>query len=416
MGEVMRWVVLMLMMCVGLFGDENIPIQIAPVSDEALRLYRTGNVLWIVQQIFPMALFALVIFSGFSTTMRNWSKRCTRRWVGQVALYVIFLGIFLFLANLPLSYYAEYVRPHEYGLSSQSLPKWLSDTLISTVISLVVGCLVTLVVYGLMRKSPKRWWLYCSFLTLPFIVLAVLVTPLWIEPLFNKFGPMKNKELEAKILHLADCAGIEGGRVYEVDKSQDTSMLNAYVTGFGNTKRIVLWDTIIHKLTTKELLFVMGHEMGHFVLHHIEKDILFQFALSIVLFLFLSTAVQFIRRNKKALHMESISDIASLPLLLLMAQLFFFLTGPISNAFSRHLEHEADCFGLEITQDSGAAASAFVKLQEENLAHPTPGALFVFWRASHPPLGERVNYCNTYHPWKEGKPLQFQKYIKPDCY
>ena len=124
-------------------------------------------------------------------------------------------------------------------------------------------------------KSPRRWWLYTSALAVPFIILIVLVQPVWIDPLFNRFGPMQDKALEAEILALADRAGIEGGRVFEVAKSEDTKALNAYVNGFGSTKRIVLWDTIIKALDRRKLLVVMGHEMGHYVLDHLWQLIAF---------------------------------------------------------------------------------------------------------------------------------------------
>lgn len=411
---ILGWILGMLA-CPELFCAEPPPVQVPAMSEQALRFYQSGNVLWVIQQLYPIILFAVILFSGFSALMRNWAKRCTPVWSLQILIYVVIFAAVLFVANLPLSYYAEYARLHQYGLSSQGIGKWFGDTLISSGITLIAGMVIVLIVYGLIKKSPRRWWFYASLLTLPFIILAVLITPLWVEPLFNKFGPMKDKALEAKILHLADCAGIEGSRVYEVDKSQDTKMLNAYVTGFGNTKRIVLWDTIIAKLTPDELLFVMGHEMGHFVLHHIEQDIVFQFALSFLLFLFLSYAGVLIKKSRKKWKVEGLGDIASLPLLLLMVNLFFLVTAPLSNAFSRHLEHEADCFGLEVTRNNHAAANAFVKLQQENLGNPSPGFLYLHWRSTHPPLADRIGYCNTYRPWKEGQPLQFQRYIKHSC-
>jgi len=398
-----------------LAGADEMRVEMPKMSEVALQFYKSGNWLWAVQQLFPLLLLGVIIFSGLSAKISYWAQRSTKKKGWQAILYMAIFGALLFLANLPLSYYADFVRPHYYGLSSQQWEKWLGNELKSAAITFCIGISIVLVIYALMRKSSKRWWIYASLLTLPFIILAVLVTPLWIEPLFNKFGPMKDKVLEAKILHLAECVGIEGGKVYEVDKSQDTSMVNAYVTGFGATKRIVLWDTIIAKLTPDELLFVMGHEMGHFVLHHIEKDILFQFLMSFLLFYCLSCAPFVIKKSKKYIKFNSVTDIASLPLLLLMSLLFFFITAPLSNAFSRYLECEADSFGLEVTQNNHAAATAFVKLQQENLGNPTPGPLFVFWRATHPPLAQRVEYCNTYQPWKEGKPLQFQSYIHKEC-
>jgi Zn-dependent protease with chaperone function len=245
-------------------------------------------------------------------------------------------------------------------------------------------------------------------LAIPFLTLSILVAPIWIDPLFNKFGPMQNKELETKILQLADRAGIEGGRVYEVAKSEDTKTVNAYVTGFGATKRIVLWDTIIAKLNEDELLFVMGHEMGHYVLGHVWKSILF-FSLLIIVTLYAihRTAGWLITRYQGRFGFTELSDIASLPLIILLFSAYFLIISPIALAYSRHNEHEADRFGLEITRNNHAAATAFVKLQEENLAVPRPNILVKLWQASHPPLGERIDFANEYRPWERGEPLRY---------
>src|SRR5262249_53085087 len=152
---------------------------------------------------------------------------------------------------------------------------WLGDSLKTLMIGLVAGGPFLWVPYLLLDKSPRRWWLYSGLLTVPFLFLVLFITPIWIEPLFNDFGPMKDKALETKILALARRAGIDDSRVFEVEKSVDTNAVNAYVNGFLGTKRIVLWDTLLSKLSDRETLFVMGHEMGHFVLHHLLQGVLF---------------------------------------------------------------------------------------------------------------------------------------------
>ncbi len=271
------------------------------MSAKAAQFYRSGNILWVVQQLVPILIFCALLFTGISAKLRNIARRWGKSWFGEVVVYWVLFALIFFIIEFPLAYYTDFVRPHNYGLSSQEFSKWFIDTLKASAITFVIGGAIVLVVYWLIKKSPKRWWLYAALLTLPFTVLSILIGPLWIEPLFNRFGPMKDKVLEAKILHLAERAGISGTRVFEVDKSQDTNMVNAYVTGFGHSKRIVLWDTIIAKLTPDELLFVMGHEMGHYVLHHIEKSIIFEFAMNFLLFLFLSTAPFVIKKNKKEL-------------------------------------------------------------------------------------------------------------------
>jgi Zn-dependent protease with chaperone function len=180
-----------------------------------------------------------------------------------------------------------------------------------------------------------------------------------------------------------------------------------------NTKRIVLWDTIIAKLNEKELLFVMGHEMGHYVLGHVVKAILF-FSLLILITLYAAyrTAGGLINKFKDRFGFDQLADIASLPLLLLLVNVFFLVITPIAFTFTRYQEHEADRFGLEITQRNHAAATAFVKLQQENLGNPRPGLLYKLWRSSHPTLGERIDFCNEYRPWEKGEPLKYEEFFR----
>jgi len=312
-----------------------------------------------------------------------------------------------------LSYYTGFVREHAYGLSNQTFNKWIGDSLKSLGVGIVFGVLLLWVPYLLLKRSPRRWWLYTGLLMIPFLVFVSLIAPVWIDPLFNKFGPMRNKTLESHILALADRAGIEGSRVFEVAKSEDTKTLNAYVAGFGHTKRIVLWDTTIAALDEREMLFVMGHEMGHYVLGHVWRTIVFFSALILAtLFAIHRTAGWFIRRFEPRFGFSELADVASLPLILLMFGLYSFAVTPVALAFTRHHEHEADRFGLELTRDNHAAATAFVKLQQENLAVPRPGWLFKMWRSSHPSLGERIDFSNDYRPWQTGMPPVYESLFK----
>src|SRR5436190_14248463 len=242
----------------------------------------------------------------------------------------------------------------------------------------------------------------------------VFITPVWIDPLFNKFSPMKDKELEAEIIALAERAGIDGSRVFEVEKSADTKAVNAYMTGFMGTKRIVLWDTLIAKLDRRELLTVMGHEIGHYVLRHVLQGILLSSGLTFLgLYLFYRVSGRVIGRFKARFGFERLSDIASWPFILL-----FFTAGnlaiePFILAFSRHLEHEADRFALEITRDNHADATASVKLQIQNLNVPRPGLFYTLWRASHPSVGERIDFANAYKPWLKGEELKYDHLFQP---
>jgi Zn-dependent protease with chaperone function len=389
------------------------PVPVPEPSEKALSYYRSGIVLWVVNVLWGLLIPALFLFTGFSARIRDWAKRIGRWWFFVIGVYFAIFLIINFVIDLPLSYYQGFVREHAYGLSNQTLGKWFGDEITGLLITVVVGFLFLWIPYLLLKKCPRRWWLYTGLLAIPFLILSILVTPIWIEPLFNKFGPMKNKELEAKILQLAERAGIEGGRVYEVAKSEDTKTLNAYVTGFGATKRIVLWDTTIAKLDENELLFVMGHEMGHYVLGHVWKTILFLSLLIIVtLYAIHRTAGWLINKFHRRFGFTELSDIASLPLIILLLSAYFLIVGPIALAFSRHNEHEADRFGLEITQNNHAAATAFVKLQQENLGVPRPNVLVKLWQASHPTLGERIDFANEYRPWERGEPLRYDHLFK----
>jgi STE24 endopeptidase len=389
-------------------ANEEAPVPIPEPSDKALEYYRSGNVLWIVGLLWGLLVPAAFLFTGFSGRLRTWAQKLGQKRFLVIGIYFVIFAVFMFILDLPLSYYEGFAREHAYGLSNQTFAKWSGDEVKGLAVGLIAGLLFLWIPYLLVNKSPRRWWLYISLLAIPFMIFVMVISPVWVDPLFNDFRPMKDKALEAKILALAQRAGIEGGRVYEVNKSVDTSAVNAYVTGFFQTKRIVLWDTILAKLSANETLVVVGHEMGHYVLRHILTGLIFAFFLILaVLYLTYRAANSIMKRYGNRFGFDSLADVASLPLFLMLFAVFSFALSPIAMAFSRHQEHEADRFALEITRDNHDAATAFVKLQRENLSIPRPGALFKFWRLSHPAIGERIDFCNTYHPWRSGQPLKY---------
>ena len=390
-------------------GSADAPVVVPAPSEKALRYFRGGNAIWLVEQLLGLALPLLLLFTGLSARLRTFSAGIARgHFYPTLVIYLVVLSVAMSLVELPLSYYVGYVREHAYGLSAQRLSKWTGDQLKGLVIGLIVGALVLWVPYLLLARSPTRWWLWTGALSLPFFALVLLVTPIWIAPLFNKFGPMKDKALETEVLATASQAGVEGARVYEVDKSADTEKVNAYVTGIGNTKRIVLWDTLLARLKPRQIRFVVGHELGHYVLGHVLTSIFISAALIIVgLYGAHRTADLLLGRFGARFGFQQLSDIASLPLLMLLLSLFSLVITPATLALSRYHEHEADRFALELTHDNHAGASAFVALQQQNLAVPRPGALYKIFRASHPPIGERVDFINQYHPWRQGQPGRY---------
>ena len=376
----------------------------------AMQFYKSGNILWIVEQAWTFIIPLLFLMTGFTGRLATFSHKVGRNWFFTIAVYLVLFIALYQLLFLPLEFYAGYIRLHAYGLSEQPISRWLANYIKGGVVAIVGAVAFVWIFYLLLKKSPRRWWFYSSLASIGVLFITVFIQPIWIDPLFNKFGPMKNKELEQQILHLASRAGIENGRVFEVDKSQDTKTLNAYVVGFGSTNRIVLWDTTIQQMPTDQILFVMGHEMGHYVLHHIWWDMVYLTVLSFAIFYLTYRSANFLlKRYHKRFGFTHLHQIASLPLLLFLITLFLFLLSPLSNYISRCMEHEADRFGLEITQNNKAAAEGFITLQQKNLGNPRPGNFYKFWRASHPPLGERIDFSNCYCPWKQGQQLKYEK-------
>jgi Zn-dependent protease with chaperone function len=393
-------------------ADSAAPVPIPTASPLSERHYESGNVLWIVSTLWGFVVPAVILFSGLSAFLRDRATRLGKYWYFSLVIYLALLTAIIFAVNLPLDYYAGFVRPHEYGLSSQSAGKWLHDEFVGLGLGLAAGALLLWIPYLLLKHATRRWWLYTWLASIPITLFVALVEPIWIEPLFNRFGPMQDTRLEERILDLAHRAGIDGAHVFEVDKSVDTNELNAYVTGIGSTKRIVLWDTIIKQFTPGELLMVMGHEMGHYVLGHVWHGLLLGSAVLLLgLWLIHRVSAWVLRRFGVKTGVTVLGDFASLPLLMLMFGVYTFLFQPALLAYSRHTEHEADRFGLEITHDNRACGTAYVKFVQHDLAYPNPGPLYQLWRSSHPPLAERIRFCNEYHPWREGKAGRYQEYF-----
>ena len=264
-------------------ASDDAPVVVPAPSEKALRYHHGNNVIWAGEQVLSIALPLLLLFTGLSAWLRTVASRLGGgRFYPTLAIYFVLLSGLLFLVELPLSYSIGFAREHAYGLSTQRFSKWAGDAIKGLGVGVVIGLLVLWVPYWLLAKSPQRWWLWTSALALPFYTLTLIVTPLWIAPLFNKFGPMKDKALEAEVLAVAKRAGVEGARVFEVNKSVDTAKVNAYVTGLGSSKRIVLWDTLLGRLSPAQVKSVVGHELGHYVLGHVWSSVIFSTVLTFI--------------------------------------------------------------------------------------------------------------------------------------
>jgi Zn-dependent protease with chaperone function len=276
-----------------------------------------------------------------------------------------------------------------------------------------------LILFLVIRKSPRRWWFNFWLASLPIILGIFILEPIVIDPLFYKFEPLANQhpQLTADLQKLTQRAGLQipRDRMFLMNASTKTNQLNAYVTGFGASKRVVIFDNTIQKLTPQETLFIFGHEAGHYVLNHIRNGFLFFAVVSlIVLYAAYRLLQAMLARWGTNWKVYGPQDWAALAVLLLILEGVMFISSPVINGYSRVQEHAADVFGLElihgiVPNSAQVAAHAFQALGEIDLADPNPPAFITFWMYSHPPLAERLVFAHAYDPWGKNQP---PKYIK----
>lgn len=364
------------------------------------------TVLDFVGPLYGFLVALIILFSGLSSAMRNVAHNMGQRLYVRVLVFLVLYTLADFALGFPLAWYQGFALEHQYGLSNQSFGSWLGDQGKSVIVGVVFFGVVPILWLGYcaVRRWPRGWWLPVAMATLPLIVAGALIQPLVIDPLYNKFTPLRDEHLKARILELAARADIPGRNVYEVDKSAQTNKYNAYVNGFGASQRIVLWDTTLQGMSEDEILFVVGHEMGHYKLGHIWKGIGLFSALSFLLFFLAARLTRWaIGRFGRHWGFTELSDVASMPLLSATLGLLSLVAQPAVNGYARRVEHEADVFAVEVTRDNDAGARAFLKLGSQNRSNPEPSALVTFFQYTHPPLIERIRFALTYRPWLEGK-------------
>ncbi|EKN70522.1 M48 family metallopeptidase [Schinkia azotoformans] len=345
---------------------------------------------------FDWVFFLTILAVGFSVRFRNWSESVTKISLFQKGIYVFWLSVFTFIIMFPIDY-ISYQLSKSYGITTSTFVIWMKDQFIDFWLDYLFMVVLAIVVYALIKKYNKRWWIYAWVISVPFTVFLMFVQPVIIDPLYNDFYPLKDKELEEKILNLASKADIPAEHVYEVNMSEKTNALNAYVTGIGSNSRIVLWDTTLNKLNDSEVLFVMAHEMAHYVKKHIYMGMAAYLLISFIGLFIASKILEWaVKRFGQRLLIKGINDIASLPLLLLIISMLTFIQSPISNAFSRYLEHSADEYAIEMTNDKTAAISGFQKLTIAGLSEVNPPAIVKWLRYGHPTMLERLNFLENY--------------------
>lgn len=381
-------------------------------------LRKTRMIAFAVSSIYGFALLLLFLYARWTVTFRDIAERVSRRLFVQAWIFVPLFIVSLSVLDLPPEIYSHHLS-RAYGLSVQGWPSWFADWGKALGLEIVFGTLILWLMYLIIRKSPRRCWFYCWLIALPIMVFLVFVEPVVIEPMFYKFTPLEqtNSVLVSQIDRVVHRGGLDipSDRMFEMNASSKTNELNAYVAGFGATKRVVVWDTTEQKMTTPQTLFVFGHEMGHYVMDHIWKGMIFAAGLMFPLFYFgYRLSLWLIRVNGGRWGILNLGDWASLPALILVISALSFFSEPIDNGFSRFLEHHADIYGLEVTQDivsdpNQAAAQAFQVLGEVSLDYPYPNRFLVWWFDSHPSIPDRVRFAVNYDPWAKGESPQFVK-------
>jgi STE24 endopeptidase len=342
------------------------------------------------------ALYALAwLVFGWSTELKEALLNYTdSEWLLVAGFGLVFGGIY-YLINLPLSYYSGYVLPHRFEMSTQDLKGWITDQVKGLGVGVILGGLVLEIIYAVLRISPALWWLWAAGILLLFSVLLANIAPILLMPIFYKFVPLgeEHNELVERLVRLAERANTRVQGVFKFDMSRRTKAANAALTGLGNTRRIILGDTLIEKFTTDEIETVLAHELGH----HVHKDIpVGMLVESLITLIGLYLASLGLNWGVEVFGFEGPADIAALPLFVLVIGVYSLVTMPLGNAFSRWRERRADEYALRETGNGRAFASALTRLANQNLADADPEPWVEYLLYSHPALSKRITMAEAY--------------------
>jgi STE24 endopeptidase len=369
-------------------SEQPAPLTLDAERQEQARQYaRIRRRLMVVDLAVGGLYVVLWLMMGWSVALRGWVMTISRAPAIVLALYTIAFAIPYTLLDLPLSYYSGFVLPHRFGQSTQSFGNWVGDQVKELALSAALGMGLLQVVYWLLRAAPDLWWLYAGGVMLLFAVVLSSLAPVLIMPLFYKFTPLDDDDLSHRLIALAERAGTQVRGVFRFDMSTRTKSANAALMGLGNTRRIVLGDTLLDEFSADEIETVLAHELGHHVHHDIPLGIAINSALTLLTFWAASLALGW---GVNALGLAGISDPAGLPLLALVGGVLSLIAMPLGNAYSRWRERLADRYALESTRKPGAFADAMTRLANQNLAEADPERWVVILLHSHPPIRERV--------------------------
>jgi STE24 endopeptidase len=386
--------------------------------ERARSLYYWRTALGFGSSFWGVLVLLTVLNFRWAAGLGAWAVSITRRPWLQGFCFAPLILLLLSLLDLPIAILGHHVSL-SYGQSIQGWSSWATDWSKALVLDLVSGTLALSVVFALIRHS-RQWWLWLWIISLPVQLLVVFVLPLVVDPMFNHFEPLAQRD-PALVQQLERVVGRTGisippSRMFLMKASEKYTSSNAYVTGFGSSQRVVVWDNTIKSSPPDEILLVFGHELGHYVLHHIERGLAMGAVISLFFLWLGSHLARFlILRYGPRWHIASLEDWAATGVILLVLSVLTFVAEPIGNTISRAQEHQADVFGNEVVHGIVAdpervAAESFQRLGEQSLEYPSPSRLVVFWTYTHPPISEREAFAANYNPWRPGaQPRYFSK-------
>jgi STE24 endopeptidase len=385
----------------------------------AKELFRDRTALHLLGEGWGILQLILLLALGVPSRLRDVAERVTKSRWGQCFVFVFLFLLLTALLNAPLRLYGHDVSL-AYGLSVQRWGSWFADLGKSFLLEWLVAGILVMVLFWVIQWSPKRWWFWFWIPTMVAVLFGVFLSPILVDPLFNKFEPLqqRNPALVAQLERVVARSGVTlpPDRMFFMRASSKVTSMNAYVTGFGPSKRLVLWDTTIAAATPDELAGVFGHELGHYALHHIVQGVLFS-AVLLVLGFFAGQRMTWwlLARYGPRWKIRSQNDWACLAVLMLVLNVLNFFAEPIENSFSRSIEHAADVYGQEaihgiVADPQVTTQQGFQKLGENSLDDPTPHPLVDFWFDGHPSTASRAAFALAYDPWTAG---QHPKYFQP---
>jgi STE24 endopeptidase len=347
---------------------------------------------WLLLWDFLVGAGVAWLFLGtrLSARIRDLTERITRfRWL-QTALYALAYILISSLVLLPWNAYEGYFREHQYGMSNQTLGAWLGDQLKGLVIALLLGSLAVVAVNAVLRRAPRTWWLWGALVVIAFAMFSAAIGPVFLEPVFNKFRPIPDSPLKRQILSLARANGIPASEVYEFDASKQTKRMSAHVSGFLGTTRISMNDNLMKRGSPEEIEAVLGHEMGHYVMHHVYKGMVMIGIVIVAGFAFLRWSFAKLQlRHGERWGIRDIGDVAALPLLLFLFSLYMFVLTPVTNTLVRTMEAEADIFGVNASRQPDGMAQAALHLSEYRKMKPGRLEETIFY--DHPSGWNRIH-------------------------